>query len=111
MDVPRIGSTLLLPLLLVAGGWAAAQQVYKHVMPDGRVIYSDQPIKGADKTKTVDVPPPPSEAERAAAAQRAQQQNKARDDLQERLDQRRKTLDEADAAVQAARRDLADAEA
>ncbi len=42
----------LLPLLLVCA--AASAEVYKHVSPDGRVTFSDQPAPGAEE---VHVPP------------------------------------------------------
>lgn len=91
---------------------AAAQQVYKHVLPDGRVIYTDQPQQGAGaKSKTIDVPPPPSEADKRKAQQRAQEDARKRQEVDNRLNARRKRLDNAERELEAARKSLADAEA
>lgn len=90
-------------------GLTAQAQVYKNVMPDGRIIYSDAPLKGA-KSTPVNVPPPPTEADKAKAAERAQQETREREALNERLDQRRKRLDEADQRVERARKGLASAQ-
>ncbi|MBX9965830.1 MAG: DUF4124 domain-containing protein [Burkholderiales bacterium] len=90
-------------------GLAAQAQVYKNVMPDGRIIYSDAPLKGA-KSSPVNVPPPPTEGDKAKASERAQQETRERDALNERLDQRRKRLDDADQRVEKARKDLASAQ-
>lgn len=90
-------------------GLTAQAQVYKNVMPDGRIIYSDAPLKGA-KSSPVNVPPPPTDTDKAKAADRAQQETRERDALNERLDQRRKRLDDADQRVEKARKDLASAQ-
>ena len=87
-----------------------AQQVYKYVTPDGRVIYSDKPVKGAEKSKAVTVPPPPSDSDAAAAKRRAEQERKAQEEATARLDARRKALDIADERVATARKALEDAE-
>jgi len=39
---------------------AAAQTVYRYVTPDGRTIFSDQPVPGATRQGTVAPPPPPA---------------------------------------------------
>lgn len=88
----------------------SAQVVYKHVMPDGRIIYSDQPLKGASESKAVDLPPPPTDAERAAAQQRKADEGRKRKELEGRLDERRNKLDAADARVTAARKGIEAAE-
>ena len=41
---------------------AAAQTVYRYVTPDGRTIFSDQPVPGAKLQGTVTPPAPPSGA-------------------------------------------------
>lgn len=103
--------TRFLPLLLIAVAVpASAQTVYKHVMPDGRIIYSDQPLKGASESKSVDLPPPPTDAERAAAQQRKADEGRKRKELEGRLDERRNRLDAADNRVAAARKGLEAAE-
>ncbi|MBX9632577.1 MAG: DUF4124 domain-containing protein [Burkholderiales bacterium] len=100
--------------LLLAGvlslGLAAQAQVYKNVMPDGRIIYSDAPLKGA-KSSPVNVPPPPTEADKAKAQQRALEEAQKREALKGRLDDRRKKLDDADERVKQARQALANAQA
>jgi len=102
--------TLALALLPGAGD-VAAQTLYKNVMPDGSVVYSDQPLKNAKQSKPLEVPPPPSAAQREAAQKRAEQEKRTRDELEARLGERRKAADDADARVAKARKDLEDAEA
>lgn len=105
-------TALALALALLPGaGDLAAQTLYKNVMPDGSVVYSDQPLKNAKQSKPLEVPPPPSAAQREAAQKRAEQEKRTRDELEARLGERRKAADEADARVAKARKDLEDAEA
>lgn len=40
-------------LLATASGLAAAQAMYRSTMPDGKVVISDQPVKGATKVEEV----------------------------------------------------------
>jgi Domain of unknown function (DUF4124) len=51
-------AAFLLALVLVLP--AAAQTVYRYVTPDGRTIFSDQPVPGARLQGTVAPPAPPS---------------------------------------------------
>jgi hypothetical protein len=51
-------AAFLLALVLVLP--AAAQTVYRYVTPDGRTIFSDQPVPGAKLQGTVAPPAPPS---------------------------------------------------
>lgn len=100
-------------LLLACVLWIAcpvAAQVYKNVMPDGSVVYSDKPMKGAGKSSAMDVPPPPTEADKANAVKRAKEDQREKEALNQRLDERRKKLDAADARVKMARQSLASAE-
>jgi Domain of unknown function (DUF4124) len=53
----RVPAFLLLFALLAP---AAAQTVYRYVTPDGRTIFSDQPVPGAKLQGTVTPPAPPS---------------------------------------------------
>jgi hypothetical protein len=46
-----------LVLLACATGGAAAQTVYKSVMPDGSVVYGNGPVKGAAKVEPITVQP------------------------------------------------------
>ena len=56
----RVPAFLLLVFALLAP--AAAQTVYRYVTPDGRTIFSDQPVPGAKLQGTVTPPAPPSGA-------------------------------------------------
>jgi hypothetical protein len=56
----RFPAFLLLVFALLAP--AAAQTVYRYVTPDGRTIFSDQPVPGAKLQGTVTPPAPPSGA-------------------------------------------------
>jgi hypothetical protein len=55
----RFPAFLLLFALLAP---AAAQTVYRYVTPDGRTIFSDQPVPGAKLQGTVTPPPQPAGA-------------------------------------------------
>lgn len=104
------GLGLALGVVAVAGS-ALAQPLYKNVMPDGRVIYADKPLPGAQESRALDVPPPPSQAERDAALKRAEAEKRKRTELEGRIEERRKAFDEADARVAKARKALEDARA
>lgn len=111
MDAFKALTALIFALALAPGTHeAAAQTLYKNVMPDGSVIYSDQPLKNAKQSRPLEIPPPPSAAQREAAQKRAEQERRSRDDLDARIDERRKAADAADARVARARKDLEDAE-
>lgn len=97
--------------LAAAGTASTAQQLYKHVMPDGRVIYSDTPEKGARESRALEPPPPPLEPDRAEAQRRAAKDKGERAALDKRLKDRSKRLDDADARLTRARQTIADAEA
>jgi hypothetical protein len=57
MRFPRL---LLIVLALAAASAADAQKIGRYVFPDGRVVYSDQPVPGAKLVNEVAPPPPPS---------------------------------------------------
>lgn len=57
MRFPRL---LLIVLALAAASAADAQKIGRYVFPDGRVVYSDQPVPGAKLANEVAPPPPPS---------------------------------------------------
>lgn len=84
---------------------AASAEVYRSVLPDGRVVYSDSPPADAARTETVDLPPPPTPEERteAAAVESAIEQagQTARDP------DRTAAIQAADAEVKAAEKELA----
>jgi len=62
----------LVALLAFVAGPAAAQAVKKYVTPEGRVIYSDQPVPGAREAGEVAPPRPVSPEEREAARRTAE---------------------------------------
>jgi hypothetical protein len=57
MRFPRL---LLIVLALAAAGAVDAQKIGRYAFPDGRVVYSDQPVPGAKLVNEVAPPPPPS---------------------------------------------------
>lgn len=102
----------VLLLALLTAGTAFAQTIYKSVDPQGRVIYTDKPVEGA---KPVDLPPvttvpgvkPPEKKPAAGAAPAA-----PRDEAAERRARDTEArLKEAEAGLDAARKDLAEQEA
>jgi type IV secretory pathway VirB10-like protein len=83
---------------------ASAQTLYKNVMPDGRIIYTDAPLPGAVQSKMLEPPAPPTQAQREAAQKRVEEDNRKREALQGRIEERRKIFDAADERVMKARR-------
>jgi hypothetical protein len=98
--------TLALVAALVAATAATAQNAYRYVMPDGRVVYSDQPVPGARLEATI-VPPAPVTPS-AAGAPRLSASEEA---LLRASDERFRRLNELALQIQEASRDLADANA
>jgi len=84
---------------------AASAEIYRSVLPDGRVIYSDSPPADAAQTETVDLPPPPTPEERAEAAAAESAIEQAGQRVQD--PDRSAAIGAADAEVRAAERDLA----
>jgi hypothetical protein len=97
--------------LLLALGFATfahAQAIYKYVMPDGRVVYSDKPVPGARLEEELEPPPPPVAAppRRAAPVPRSTQideRSKALDQAWEDLKFWTRKLEEGRAALEAGR--------
>lgn len=50
---------VLLALAVACADAALAQKIGRYVFPDGRVVYSDQPVPGARLANEVAPPPPP----------------------------------------------------
>ncbi len=99
--IPR---SVIVAVLLLAAPAVAAETVYKYRRPDGRTVYSNQPLRGLELIETFDYAPPPRAEPPSAAAARADAEGEARikkylADLQSAWD-----------AVQAAHRALARAE-
>jgi hypothetical protein len=57
MRFPRL---LLIVLALAAASAVDAQKIGRYVFPDGRVVYSDQPVPGAKLVNELAPPPPAS---------------------------------------------------
>jgi len=56
----RFSRLSLIVLALAAANAVDAQKIGRYVFPDGRVVYSDQPVPGAKLVNEVAPPPPPS---------------------------------------------------
>jgi hypothetical protein len=91
-------------LLATAAALASAETVYKYERPDGTLIYSDSPVRGAKLIGQFElVPSPPS----PSFARGNSPRSAPTEDLAER---RAQALDEADARIKAADRALKNAE-
>jgi hypothetical protein len=78
---------------------AWAQVVYKSIMPDGRVIYGEQPVAGAKKIEEI-VPQTGKTGVGGAATPAEVQQLKQNENQRRRDDERRQQIKEAEQAVQ-----------
>ncbi len=83
---------------------AAADTVYKYQRPDGKVLYSDVPLRGAKLIGRFELVPVPPQG--GARGDRPQQ---SEDLAGERAEQRVQALDAADAEIKAADQALKDA--
>lgn len=99
---------MLLLVLALAAPMAGAQ-IYRSVMPDGRIVYGDKPTPGARNEREVDLPPPNialPEPVRPSAAPRGAQGKAARPPLDAAHDAAVRAsadLDAARAALEAGR--------
>ena len=84
---------------------AAAQNAYRFVMPDGRVIYSDQPVPGARLDGTIVTPPAPSSPAPVTTL------TPREESLAKAADERIRRMNELTDQIQVASRDLAAANA
>jgi hypothetical protein len=91
---------------LLAAATVAAQDAFRYVTPDGRVIYSDQPVPGARLDGTVAPPAPVSPAPAGRAALSPTQEALLRSS-----EERIRRLNELTVEIQNAERDLAAANA
>jgi hypothetical protein len=99
--------TLLVALLVgvLAAGVAAQGKIYQVRLPDGRILFADQPPPGAVIVSEREVSPaPPAPAAAPKKAQPTLQERAAK--LDETLRQRAAQRDKAYAAVQTAEREL-----
>jgi len=85
---------------------AAAQNAYRFVTPDGRVIYSDQPVPGARLEGTIVTPPAPSSPAPVTTTLTPREEA-----LAKAADGRIRRLNELTDQIQVASRDLAEANA
>ena len=101
----RFPALLWVLAAVTAGAWA--QQVYKSVDPQGRVIYTDRPVEGA---KPVDLPPVSTVP--AVKAPESREKSPARESAggESRSKESQARLSEAEAGLEAARRELAEQE-
>ena len=51
--------------------WAEERILYKSIMPNGQVVYSDEPEAKAKRSYAISVEPHPADPQQAEAAQRA----------------------------------------
>jgi hypothetical protein len=103
----RIPAFVLVPAFALAlAAPAAAQTVYRYVTPDGRTVFSDQPVPGAKLQGTVTPPAQPSGA--GGAPERARVPPAQADP---QGDNRAQRLRAATAEVEAATQALAQARA
>jgi hypothetical protein len=91
-------------LLAALAGAGAAQTIYKYERPDGGVVYSDHPVKGAKLVERF-------ELAQAPTVQRTTPQAQAPQPRSEAPVNRAAELDAADAEVRAAQKALEDAQA
>jgi hypothetical protein len=105
---------VLLAAALVALVWAAsswAQTIYKSTMPDGRVIYGTEPVRGAKRVETMK-PPAENTGVRPVAPQDAQKleqqgmQRERKEARQDEMQQAEKALRDAEAAQAAGKEPL-----
>src|SRR5258708_39448576 len=86
--------------LALAPMLAAADTVYKYRRPDGKVVYSDVPLRGAKLIGRFELVPLPPSAASAGNARGDAARSSA--DVSGRAERRISALDAADAAIKAA---------
>jgi hypothetical protein len=102
--IHRIACVLAIALSLPA----AAATLYKSTMPDGRIVYGGEPAPGAKRVDTVE-PPPAQTGVTAATPQeraRAQTAGAAARPSSSALDDARRQLQSAEAALEAGKEPL-----
>jgi len=100
---------MLLITLALAATAAQGQAVFRSVMPDGRIVYGDQPAPGAKETKEVSLPqpniatPPPAPAPPKQSAPATTPRQQAPDSDDDRVRSAERDLQTAKAALEAGR--------
>jgi hypothetical protein len=102
--------TILACVTLTFAAAASAQNIYRYVFPDGRVVYSDSPVPGAKLQGTV-APPPPVSPPPGAAERPGSPSGASKDQGGATPDDRFARFAAADREVQDATRALEDARA
>jgi Domain of unknown function (DUF4124) len=103
----------LVALLACVAGSAAAQPVKKYVTPEGKVIYSDQPVPGAREAGEVAPPTPVSPEDKEAARKAAERDASAVQELEKGASERRSgpaSIADLEANLKLARKQLAEGE-
>lgn len=109
-----LGLFFTLPLIILCGSSAVAETVYRSVNEKGEVIYSSEPVEGAESTTPVTIQPGPSQADIEEAKQRVKKMQRAAEKGQSQRDQQQRkskklasdqagTLAEAEKALQEAK--------
>jgi hypothetical protein len=104
-------SSLALALLLAASG-AAAQTMYKSTMPDGKIVYGENPEPGAKHVEKMASPPPKTgttivtPAEKKGVDQRIQKRAATADAQRRELEDAYQQLKKAEAARDAGKEPL-----
>jgi len=96
-------------LLLAVSGVAGAQAIKKYVTPDGKTIYSDQPVPGAREVGVVAPPPEVSPEQRRAAEEAARRNSQRSDEADQRASEQEGGAMSRRDRIRAAEKALADA--
>jgi hypothetical protein len=91
---------------LVVCGVASAQVIKKYVTPDGKTIYSDEPVPGAREVGVVAPPPEVSPEQRRAAEEAAQRNSELSDDVNQRATEQVQEETSQRDRIRAAEKDL-----
>jgi hypothetical protein len=102
---------LLAAALLAPAGAALAQTIYKYERPDGGLVYSDKPVKGARLVERFTIAQAPAAAPGPQAAPRPQAQAPEQPLSEVPSANPPSALDAADAQVRAAQKSVEDAKA
>jgi hypothetical protein len=98
-------TALVLAALFGAAG-VFADTVYKSVRPDGRIVYGDEPVKGAVRVERLEFPRAPDNASSSAGASAPA----AGSPFDDAAGQRLRALDRVDAEIKAAAAALEEAQ-